>query len=97
MLQKYSKRYIHFVTVEEAARTLVYAVLMQNDGQKTVALSEPRLVRVIIKEDFSYTFALGAAVQAAISYAQPIVSPFVDFFVQSQAVPSFSYARPPTK
>jgi len=95
MLVPYKKQYVRFARVEEAGRTLVYAVLLENNGREEVALSEPRLVRVILKAGAA-TLALPVGHHRLIHSAGPILSPFNQIFFFEYSIPHFSYARPPT-
>lgn len=49
-LTAYNKRFVRFLTVEKASAWEVYAVLFESDGLSVVAISEPKLVRVVAKD-----------------------------------------------
>jgi len=95
MLIPYKKQYVRFARVEEAGRTLVYAVLLENNGREEVALSEPQLVRVMLKAGAA-VLALPAGHHRLTFSASPILSPFAQVFFFEYEIPHFSYAQPPT-
>jgi hypothetical protein len=110
MLKIYSKRHIRFATVEQPTAWLVIAVLLETTGDKTIALSEPRVVKVIPKESmlalpavfvsssFKAPLALPAPHAIVKAIAEPTESPFASLFNTSnnQFIVWFS-AQPPTK
>lgn len=94
MLIPYTKRYVRFIRVEEVGRTLVYAILLENDGCKEIALCEPHLVRILIKT--SAPLVLPAHTKRTPHISKPILSPFIKILFSTSEIPVSLYARPPT-
>jgi hypothetical protein len=106
MIHNVTKRHIRFVTVEKPTAWIIVAILLETSGSETIALSEPRVVRVIPKKTTftlpgkvirSNTKILPEPVKNISSSARAIVSPYFNVFgyKHSHFITWFS-ARPPT-
>mgnify|MGYP007080184617 CR=1 FL=1 len=92
MITRYTHRHVKVGVVEQATCFLVYAVLLETTGADTVALAEPKLVKIIPKQQLVLSAARAASVAPS-----AIVSPFTEQ-VAPPATPfnAWYYARPPT-
>ena len=97
MITPYLKKYIRFTRVEEAQRSLIYAILLENNGHEEIALCEPQLIRVILKASRADTLSLPATGPRRARRNPLIISPFTKPSFVSLKIPAFSYARPPTE
>lgn len=104
-LKAYKKQFVRLVTRETNSACEVYAVLFESDGQNVVAISEPRLVRIILRKatlalkGFCSGFnILKGYVKNEKEKPQPVPSPYFPTlfgFSNSDFVIQIS-ARPPT-
>ncbi|MES2436951.1 MAG: hypothetical protein V4519_02975 [Patescibacteria group bacterium] len=83
MLKLHRKQHIRFATIEQPTQFVVVAVMLETVGTETVAISEPKIVKIIpkaihllsgSKTSPQAVLALTAPALALIS--QPIVSPY---------------------
>ena len=105
MLNIRTKRHIRCARVETPTAWLVVAVLLETRGGETVAVSEPKVIKVIPKPTQlvlggSYaktTLFLAAPTTLASSSYSKILSPYVPNlgFAQSNIITGLA-ARPPT-
>lgn len=102
----YKKQFVRLVTRDIGSACEVYAVLFESDGLNTVAVSEPKLVRIIFKKAQQALKGFCAGFNILKGYVknekeepQPVPSPYfptlfgvsnADFVIQVSA-------RPPTK
>ncbi len=50
MIELRTHQHIRFVTVEKPTAVFVYAILLETTGNETIAVSEPRIVKIIQKK-----------------------------------------------
>ena len=101
-----TKQYVRFVTVEKPTVWVVVAVLVEDRDGETIALSEPRIVKIIKKEPREMlALASGQRLLASsvvlpapasiLSSSNFIPSPYIASFGYSEVI-SWLFARPPT-
>ncbi len=106
MIKLHSKQHIRFVTLDKGTVFEVYAILLETEGRETVAISEPKLIRIIQKNTLALrgskkTVSILTLATSAISNKQKIsgvVSPYITSifgYPNSQFVMGLS-AQPPT-
>lgn len=86
MLTLHSKQHIRFVTVEKATGLFVYAILLETTGNETLAVSEPKLVKIIPKKA-----NLGLAGTNGVS-SRWLVAPIEDLIAQTSKIASPYFA-----
>ena len=104
MSQTLSKQHIRFTTIEKSTAWIVVAVLVENDGVDTVAVSEPKIVRIIPKpKSLVLTGSVGnpklclSCPEQVLKIKSPVKSPFSILFGYSNTDLLVWYcARPPT-
>lgn len=110
MLKIHSKRHIRFATLEQPTAWVIVAVLLETRGNETIALSEPRVVKVIPKDgrltlpgtfvssSFNAPLALPASHAIVKNLVSSIISPFVSSFnISDKEFVMWFSAQPPTK
>jgi hypothetical protein len=98
---KIQKR-MKFVTVERPTAWLVVAFLVEFQDGVEVIVSEPKVVKVILKKKAlelgsnSKMFALSGPVSCAKCASRLVASPYVAFFNTKETQNFSLFARPPT-
>ncbi|MBX4197802.1 hypothetical protein KW782_00505 [Candidatus Parcubacteria bacterium] len=103
MINIQTKQHIRFAKVEQPTAWVIVAILLETTGDETVAISEPRIVKVIpknntsLKAGFDTRFILNAPVEILIHTA-PFASPYANLLFGSRKSNFITglAARPPT-
>jgi hypothetical protein len=102
MLTLYTKRTIKFAVVEKPTCWLVYGVVFETRGNEQIAITEPRIVKVITKARAALPgtvvspFALfGQSI--AVQTPTGIISPYTAHVDAQHSFLAWYYARPPTR
>ncbi|MDQ3076566.1 MAG: hypothetical protein M3Q63_00715 [bacterium] len=92
MIQLRTQQHIRFVTVEKPTAIFVYAILLETTGNETVAISEPKLVKVVARKGQlalkgtvpTLVQALPAPLEVIGMRVSKVVSPFFAFIFGSE-------------
>jgi hypothetical protein len=85
MLKQRTQQHIRFAKIEQPNAWVVVAVLLETTGNETVAISEPKVVKVIPKAQFALP---GGKKQS--SAVLLLSAPYVAYFGHSLTSPYFS-------
>ncbi len=104
MLKIHTKRHIRFATLDKGNVFVVVAVLLETTGTETVAISEPRVVKIIPKAQYtlpgtiSYSRALNASTKVIAAIKGSIISPYISHIFGSEKSNFITglAAQPPT-
>jgi hypothetical protein len=86
MLNIRSQQHIRFAKIEQAHAWVVVAVLVETVGNETVAISEPKVVKIIPKKlaqlsgFVARSVLLGAHAVVISHIDSPVISPFAKYF-----------------
>jgi hypothetical protein len=104
MLKLHTQQHIRFAKVEEANAFVVYAILVETCGNETVAISEPKIVKIIPKKvatlsgSIASPFALVGSAATISHIKSPVASPFATLFdFNIYKVDTGLGAQPPTE
>jgi hypothetical protein len=73
MLKIHRKQHIRFATIEQPTRFVVVAVMLETVGNETVAISEPKIVKIIPKA-IHLLSSTKASPRAILSLSAPVQS-----------------------
>jgi hypothetical protein len=105
MLKPQTQQHIRFITVEKPTAWVVVAVLVEMNGEETIAVSQPKVVRVIPKAQAALKgatvqspFLLSAPVEISASHFESLVSPYFAYIFGSEKSNFITglAAQPPT-
>ena len=84
MLKVNSKQHIRFIKLEQPTAWVVVAILLETKNGQTVAISEPRVVKIIPKAYYALpgttrgsVLALSAPKLETLASYRPIASPYI--------------------
>ncbi|MDD4989212.1 MAG: hypothetical protein PHV42_02200 [Candidatus Pacebacteria bacterium] len=85
-IQKKNNHIVKFFTIDKGTSVVIYAVAFRKEGSELIAVSEPRIVRIITREQAmlkgevsSGNFSLPGKISASVrrlTKTLPIISPF---------------------
>ncbi len=93
MLALQRRQQIRFVTLEKPNAWVVFAFLVEQNGNETLIVSEPKIVRIIQKKT---VFALPAPRAKNQTGFASVKSPYVSAFFSKETQNFSLFARPPT-
>ncbi|MDD5068247.1 MAG: hypothetical protein PHS53_03365 [Candidatus Pacebacteria bacterium] len=87
-IQQRENRIVKFFTVDKGTSVVIYAVAFRKEGSELIAVSEPRIVRIIAKEQVvlkgevsSGNFSLPGKISTSVrrlTKTLPVISPFFE-------------------
>jgi len=104
MLKIQPKQHIRFATIEKSMMWVVVAVLVESRDGEDFVVSEPKIIRVILKERklalskgvISKALCLSVSNCISSSTKTGVISPFVSFLYTKSSFVIWFSARPPT-
>ncbi len=85
-IQQKSNHIVKFFTVDKGTAVVIYAVAFRKEGSELIAVSEPRIVKIVAKEQValkgevsSGNFSLPGKISASVRNFKkiiPVISPF---------------------